>query len=250
MGCQLDKLIFGKGNAKLDREVLTFSLPSGYTCPGAQDCLSRANKKTGKITDGPETQFRCFSASQEALLPIVRKARWKNHDLLKSAAKKGGKHIVDLIGNSLPSNPAKVRIHVAGDFFSQLYFDSWIKVATQFPHTLFYGYTKSLPYWISRLPLIPANFVLTASVGGKFDTWIDEYNLKNARVVYSVQEAADLGLPIDHDDSCAMNVKPKAFALLLHGTQPAGSAAVQALTLLKRDGEYGYGKKAEARRSV
>ena len=32
----------------------TFSLPSGYSCPGASECLSKADKDTGKITDGKD----------------------------------------------------------------------------------------------------------------------------------------------------------------------------------------------------
>ncbi len=67
-------------------------------------------------------------------------------------------------------------------------------------------------------------------------------------VVLSEQEAADLGLELDHDDSHAMNPGP-SFALIIHGMQPAGSAASKALTELRRNGEFGYGRKADLRRS-
>ena len=33
-------------------KIYTISLPSGYTCPFAVDCLSKADRITGKITDG------------------------------------------------------------------------------------------------------------------------------------------------------------------------------------------------------
>lgn len=33
----MTKLTFGKGNAKLDKAIITFSLPAGYTCPGEDE---------------------------------------------------------------------------------------------------------------------------------------------------------------------------------------------------------------------
>ena len=52
-------------------------------------------------------------------------------------------------------------------------------------------------------------------------------NLKYARVVFSEEEAAKLGLEIDHDDSHAYG-GDESFALLIHGTQPSGSMAAKA----------------------
>ena len=62
-----ERLAFGRGNAKLEGHIATFSMPAGWTCPMAFDCLARADKATGKITDGPDATFRCFAASAEAL---------------------------------------------------------------------------------------------------------------------------------------------------------------------------------------
>jgi hypothetical protein len=116
------------------------------------------------------------------------------------------------------------RVHVSGDFFSQDYFDAWMDVARRNPSRRFYAYTKSLPFWVKRVQTIPKNFALTASIGGKFDALIVQHNLKHCRVVYSQGEARRLNLPIDFDDSLAQT-KRGNFALLLHGTQPAKSAA-------------------------
>ena len=74
---------------------------------------------------------------------------------------------------------------------------------------------------------------MTASRGGKWDNLIDEKGWKEARVVYSEEEAADLGLEIDHDDTHAAFGK-KSFALLLHGTQPKGSVAGEALKVINK----------------
>ena len=65
----MTKLKFGKGNAKLDKRVVTVRLPAGKTCPGANECKSMAVESNGtrSIKDGPKTVFRCFAASQEVL---------------------------------------------------------------------------------------------------------------------------------------------------------------------------------------
>jgi hypothetical protein len=80
---------------------------------------------------------------------------------------------------------------------------------------------------------LPSNLVLTASRGGKYDELIDVAGWKEALVVYSEQEAIDKGLEIDHDDTHAAFGKEN-FALLIHGTQPKGSAASKALQLIKK----------------
>lgn len=233
-------LVFGDGNAKLDGNIKTLSLPSGFTCPGAGACLSKANRETGRITDGPNCQFRCFSASQECLFRNVRESRWNNFELLKAAKTTEG--MKDLILWSLPNTPFQVviRIHVSGDFFSQAYFDAWLAVAKAKPNFLLYAYTKSLPYWVARQSEIPSNFILTASFGGKHDTMITQHNLRYAKVVYTEEQAKELGLEIDHDDSHAYTAGP-SFALLLHGTQPKGTEANLALRVLRKAKKGGYG---------
>lgn len=227
------KLSFGKGNAKLASGIATFSLPSGFTCPMALHCLSRSNQETGKITDGAETTFRCFSASQEAVFPNVRRARWSNFKAL-SAFGKDYSAMADFIHASLPTQNI-VRIHVAGDFFSQSYFDAWLEVAKRNPNKIFYAYTKSLTFWVARLLEIPENFKLNASLGGKEDHLILKYALKSAVVIFTEAEAGDK--QIDHDDTLAFK-QDKPFALLLHGVQPKGSKASTALRALNGKGSY------------
>ncbi len=233
-------LTFQRGNAKLGRHIFTFSLPAGYTCPGAKDCLSFAHRQTGKIRDGKETQFRCFAASQEAAFPSVRRSRWANFEALQEAGTREG--MAQLIAESLPKAAKMVRIHVSGDFFSADYLAAWMDVARQNPDVVFYAYTKSIPFWERIAGELPANFRLTKSLGGKFDEHGE--NLKTARVVYTPEEAENLGLEIDHDDSHAYDESQEDFALLIHGTQPKGSKAAGAIRELKqRKVAFSYSKK-------
>jgi len=240
-------LKFGNGNSKLAPNIFTFSLPAGYACPGANNCKSQCVKTSEgyRIKDGPNCQFRCFASIDEVLKPAVREARWHNFNLLKGKTKA---QMVALIQASLPYPNWKfmVRLHVSGDFFSQPYFDAWVEVARLNPQIIFYGYTKSLPFWIARLGSIPKNLRLSASLGGVHDRLMFVHNMKRALVVYSEAEAEDLGLEIDHDDSHVYD-GTENFALLLHGTQPEGSEATKAWTALKKIGKGGYRNQKKGR---
>lgn len=265
-------LKFQSGNGKLDPAIAIFNIPAGYSCPGARDCHARAVKTDDgwKIKDGKDTEFRCYAASEEARYPNVRDARWHNFDLLKNTAKQAGKDeqaqvraMAQLLVGSLPARKSPfdgisvggrtykhiVRVHSAGDYFSQVYFDAWVLACQKRPDVLAYGYTKSLPYWVARLGVMPQNLVLTASLGGRYDAMIRENGLRSARVVFTEQEAADLGLEIDHDDSHAMR-RGGDFALIIHGAQPAKSPAAKAVAALRAGGDFGYGKIANKRRRV
>jgi hypothetical protein len=258
------KLTFSNANAKLiamakrlGKTIKSFTLPSGWTCPAAKDCLSKADRETGKIKDGPDTVFRCFAASSEAQYKNTRAMVWRNFDAIKSVMsdawrynKDQVKAVADLLESNLPKKFDIMRVHVGGDFFNQKYFDAWMEVARRNPSKHFYAYTKSLKYWVSRLEekfdgySIPSNFVLTASYGGRHDAMIVEHGLKYAEVVYSEEQADAMQFEIDHDDYHAA-FGTKSFALLIHGTQPKGSMASQALQELKRRGWNGYSKRKE-----
>ena len=255
---------FSKANAKLEslydvpelqewfgktrRKIYSFDLLSGYSCPFAEKCFSKVKETAGKrsIQDGPKTEFRCFSASQEATFPSTYDKRKRNFDALR------GLHLNDMIhelNSSLPKNAAIIRIHVAGDFFSPDYMFAWINVAMMHPDVLFYAYTKSLSYWLRYNKYISQldNFVLTASRGGRQDDMIDQHNLREAKVVFSEAEADALGYEIDHTDEHAAipEIRDESFALLIHGVQPKGSEAAAAIKeLKKRKVKFSYNRKA------
>lgn len=275
-------LSFSEANAKIEalkqveelqqyltgkRKVYSFDLLSGYSCPFAEKCLSKAveyvdifdadgvataAKMRRKIKDGPKTEFRCFSASQEVQYNGVYNKRKANFDGLKHL--NSSHDMANAIMAVMPKNTGIVRIHVAGDFFNMKYFLAWIKIAEQNPDILFYAYTKSLNFWIQSLRVrvqdnkdLPKNLILTASRGGRSDNLIDLHGLRETVVVHSEAEAASLGLEIDHDDSHAArpSLKNQNFALLIHGTQPKGSEAATALKILKKNKvQHSYSRKA------
>lgn len=237
------KLMFGFGNAKISNAIATFSLPAGHTCPFAKECLSRANRFTGKIIDGKHCQFRCFAASQESTFNSIRTSRWNNLELLRSNPSIGD--MANLIQRSLPFGIGAVRVHVSGDFFSESYFLAWLNVARNNPAVTFYGYTKALPHLVKYRKWTPRNFRFIASKGGTCDNLIGKHRLKYAEVVFSTEEARRKGLEIDHDDSHAI-IADKSFALLLHGTQKPNTPAGEALKQLRAQGIGGYNEKTKS----
>ena len=84
---------------------------------------------------------------------------------------------------------------------------------------------------------IPENFVLTASRGGRQDELIDQFKMRESKVVFSEAEAEALGYEIDHTDEHAAipEIRNESFALLIHGVQPKGSKASEAIKQLKKE---------------
>ncbi len=232
-------LSFSQGNNKKLTKlgIVSFSLPAGYTCPFADTCHTLVHRHGKRFSNGriliDKGDIRCYASSQEATYPNVRNQRWRNFDLLKLFKNDKG-DMVDLINRSIAYHEAHfghirmLRIHESGDFFSQPYFDAWIEVARENPRILFYGYTKSLPFWSKSKGMIPRNLRLVASEGGKRDDLISKEKFRKAVIVKDKGEAIEKRLHIDLDDFLAA-FGDKDFALLIHGGQKAGSEAGKAV---------------------
>jgi len=234
-------------NAKL-KGIYHFSLPSGHTCPGAKNCLTKADRATGKLTD-QQTEvdgitFRCYAAGMENRFPKVRASRWRNFDLLKE--RKSTKEKVTLIVSSIRNSGlvrgGTLRVHIGGDYYSQSYFNAWMQAAKFFPKIVFYSYTKSIKFlleYTTAFGALPKNFVFTCSRGGKYDNLIPATMTKSAKVFFNKDEADALGLEIDHTDDLAISGSDD-FALVIHGAQPAGSEASKAISTNRKKGFTGY----------
>jgi len=218
------------------RKIYSLDLLAGHTCPHAKDCFSKVEVVGDKlkVVDGPDTQFRCYAASLEVVYQAVYRQHKYNTDIMRGC--KTTAKMEKAIAAGLPKNAGVVRIHSSGDFFSQLYFNAWLRTAKKNPHILFYAYTKALPFWQKQKAEIPENFILTASRGGKKDSLIDKNGFREVTVVFSEVEAEDMGLELDQNDLSAANPKTYNvdFALLLHGVQPAKTRASAALSKIKR----------------
>lgn len=221
------KLTFSTGNTKLlelarslglkRKEITSFDLPAGHTCPAADMCHSFTDRETGKLTDGDNCKFRCYAASMESRYHNSRIAHWRNYDILRKLTQE---EMVKVILSSLPKETKIVRIHASGDFFAKRYFQAWVKVAEIRTDVQFFGYTKILPYVDAPKP---DNFNLVYSFGGKMDSKVTCQPV--CYVVKSIAEAISKNLFI----ACVNNPaddynfirEHRTFALIIHGTQPA-----------------------------
>ena len=232
-------LNFSNGNMKLQWPY--FSLPAGYTCPFAKQCKTlparwRGTAKQGKFEKPASweknyqlakgAKYLCYAGRAQAQYPGANIQAFSNLKLLNKFKTSEG--MANLIIKSLKfhglQNTDLFRIHEAGDFFSQEYFDAWLEVARRMPGTLFYAYTVSLPYWLNRKNQIPRNFKLIASMDEDNEELINAEGMRYAKVVGSTEEARELGLRMDVDDMLAWGTDD-SFALPLHGSQPKGSEA-------------------------
>ena len=210
-------------NKKTGKQIYSFDILSGVSCPGANECFSKVIIEDGikKIKDGKDMKFRCFSASQEVLLPKLYNLRKNNFDVIRSL--KTESDITEELLKYFPSkkNIGILRFHVGGDIFKEEQLLAYFNLAREFPKTRFYAYTKSLRIYTRNMDKMPENMKIVASKGGRYDSYIEEYNLPFSQVVYCKNEAKKLGLPIDYDDShCVFG---KSSALLIHGQGPKNS---------------------------
>lgn len=185
--------------------VYEWNLPTGITCPFAKECKVSVDRFTGKFNI-KQGAFRCYASSSERF-PSVRQHRWSNY--------------VYLINGGVPELPKdceNVRIHASGDFYSQEYFDMWVKLAIDNPNVHFWAFTKSIAYWLLSKENIPSNLVLTASYGGYQDSLIEENNLKSVRVYPSLADVPT-GMPVDTNDDYA-RTPDVHFALLDNNKNP------------------------------
>jgi hypothetical protein len=223
---------------------LIFSLPAGHTCPGARFCQSFADRDNGRITDGTETLFRCYAASEE-VRPSVRQARWSNLERIRSHPPERLSELLvsSVMVTRMTGSPwvERVRWFGSGDCFSLNLRDALIATAREISDLPFYFYTKNLPLFVGLE--LPSNLFLTASWGGRFDHLIEAGHFpRNARVVNTAAEAMALRLPIDFSDALAYDPVPQAFIHLVHGSQPKGSASGAAIRSRRLGGKFsGYG---------
>ena len=232
-------LKFGKANDKLrklekrlGKRLYTISLKAGYSCPGANLCMARYDSKAREIIDGKDAEFRCFAASLEGVFKGFEQNNAHNFALMRGAKTEQAMFEIIVASISQLKDPGLIRVHVSGDYFSKDYFKAWMRAAEQFPSITFYSYTKSIHILTECVEFIPLNFQITCSEGGKFDHLISD-RFKTAKVVFSIEAAAVLGMEIDHDDYHAA-VGSESFALLLHGSQRGGTEASKAWQINKK----------------
>ena len=113
-----------------------------------------------------------------------------------------------------------IRIHDSGDFFNRTYAMWWINIMKALPNVQFYAYTKQVAMFkkLEEKGLIPDNFSVIYSYGGKQDHLINEKVDRHSKVFASHEEmvAAGYADTSEKDDNAA-NPAIKNIGLVYHG---------------------------------
>lgn len=174
------------GNSKLKADkIAAFTLPAGITCPGSGVC----NSERG-----------CYAMHGPMAWPDSIKKQVENFE-----ASKRDDFVFQMIHAiaQVLGRFRYIRIHDAGDFYSQSYISSWEKIIDHFQGApiQFYAYTKSFAderLDLSGLWLLP-NLNLIQSVGSRDDSRLD-ITKPHARI-FPNREALEESEYIDCDES-------------------------------------------------
>jgi len=126
---RMNKNIYlSKGNEKLDKSILIWSLPAIETCPNCKDCKDS-----------------CYARKAEIQYPDVLPCRTRNYqESLKESFVSDMIHKIQKMIKSARKHYVRfVRIHESGDFYSKEYAEKWVEIARNMPEITFYGYTKA-----------------------------------------------------------------------------------------------------------
>lgn len=113
-----------------------------------------------------------------------------------------------------------IRIHDSGDTFSRAYFMVWKSIMEACPDTLFYSYTKMVPLFkkMTMEGILPKNFTVIYSQGGKFDHLIDKNKDRHSHVFATEEDCLSAGYVLNEvDDMPATDLSIMKIGLVVHG---------------------------------
>lgn len=160
-------------NDKLKKNnIYSFGIPAYKSATGLITCPSALNCIKG-----------CYARQGRYAMPNVKNAQENRLALTQSS------EFVDTISNELVKRKVKIlRIHDAGDFYSMQYFTNWMLIVQRNPQVKFYAYTKQVIMLKSLVSMLPKNFTLIFSYGGKNDAMIDTNTDRHSKVFSSLKE--------------------------------------------------------------
>lgn len=181
------------GNRKLDKSIGIINQPAIKTCPNNSMC-----NKT------------CYAMKAERIYKSARQSRENNYQasLLPT-------FVQECIHSIKKSKRTVIRIHEAGDFYSQAYANKWNKIIKALPDIKFYAYTKSM-----FLPKETDNFRLIHSIlpDGELNYGSHDY-IENLRLKYGFHVCpvkVGSGQLCGRDCMVCFNTNPKYVLFIKH----------------------------------
>lgn len=184
----------------------------GWTLPAHWVNLSNG-KRFNTCPNAGVCGALCYAKNGTYQFSNVKKAHLEKLELVLNTPEKFYFLINEELKNKKYQNKY-IRIHDGGDFFSQDYAILWIDIAKQNPQCIFYTYTKEVELFKYKINhLIPNNFIVIYSFGGKQDRLIDRENDRHSDVFTDYEKMISLGYnDIEADDKLAA-IGPKKVGL-------------------------------------
>jgi hypothetical protein len=141
------KIHVSAGNSKLGAAIPNVSLVPVASCPSGVPCSKD-----------------CYAMKSYRMYPSVKSAWTENLELAKSDPIEFWRQASAWL-DSNRKKPAFFRIHVAGDFFSQEYFDACLEFCARHPEIKFLAFTKfhSRAVAAKKAGIVPSNLTLILS---------------------------------------------------------------------------------------
>lgn len=186
-------------------KVFNFGIPAFRskggiaTCPMAGACAAGCYAKSGAYV------WKTVAAAYEYRLAATQK------DDFNQAISK------ELTNKVKRAKKIYVRIHDSGDFYNAEYLSKWLNIIQSFPQVEFYAYTKMITLFKGRM--LPKNFKVIFSLGGREDLKIDQSSERHSKVFESETELVEQGyVNASKDDLIALG-ENKKIGLVYHGAK-------------------------------
>lgn len=187
------------------KRIYNFTIPAFQTKTGFKTCPNAGICATG-----------CYARSGAYMFSNVYKKHMSNLETTKQP------NFKDLVNLELIHIKADlIRVHDSGDFYSSEYFLDWLRIATANPNIQFYAYTKMIGMVkaAQTIGIVPNNFTIIFSLGGKQDELIDQTKDRHSKVFNNIKDLEDQGyIDTSHDDTLALGSNPK-IGLVYHGVK-------------------------------
>ena len=143
----MKKIHISKGNSKLGAAIPNVSLAPVASCPKGVPCAKD-----------------CYAMKAFRQYPSTRAAWTENLELAKEDPQEFFRQLSEWLGKKKKA-PAFFRMHVAGDFFSQDYFDAALDFCARHSETRFLAFTKfhARAIGAKRAGLVPSNLTIVLS---------------------------------------------------------------------------------------
>jgi hypothetical protein len=183
----------------------------GFGTVADHDFIDADGEKRNTCTGASACKAVCYAKQGAYVFPVVRKARMRN---LRMTMKKNfaARIVADLLRMRAVNT---VRIHDAGDFYSQEYLEKWYEIARALPHLTFYAYTKSLHLDFSKRP---KNLHITQSLGGKYDKLV-QLRRPHARIFASHKDRMAAGYKDGNRSDIPAIEGVRKIGLVYHGNK-------------------------------